>query len=237
VPTEPNPPTVSSRPAAAGASAAPSARAEVKRGAIRARYERQSIAAILDDAFLCHVACAVDGHAVVIPMVYVRIGDEVIVHGSSGNRVLRAIAAGAEATLSVMLCDGLVAARSAFHHSVNYRSVTVYGRAREVLGGEKDAALAALVEIVAPGRMADCRAPSESELRRTLVLALPLDEASAKVRAEGPGEEDGDWDLPFWAGVIPLRTTRGRPQPCARLAPGTPLPAYLELEGAPARVR
>ena len=210
--------------------AAPSARSEVKRGAIRARYERETIEAILDDGFLCHVACTVDGQALVIPMVYVRMGNDLVVHGSTGNRVLRVLAAGAEATISVMLCDGLVAARSAFHHSVNYRSVTVYGRAREVLGGEKDAALSALVEIIA-------RAPSESELRRTLVLAVPLDEASAKVRSEGPAEEDGDWDLDHWAGVIPLVTSRSQPQPCARLAPGTPLPAYLDLAGAPARVR
>jgi nitroimidazol reductase NimA-like FMN-containing flavoprotein (pyridoxamine 5'-phosphate oxidase superfamily) len=228
---EPNPST------SAPAASAPSARSEVKRGATRARYERETIEAILDDGFLCHVACAVDGQALVIPMVYVRIGNDLIVHGSSGNRVLRVLAAGVEATVSVMLCDGLIAARSAFHHSVNYRSVTLYGCGREILGPEKDAALSALVEIVAPGRTADCRAPSESELRRTLVLAVPLDEASAKVRSEGPAEEDGDWDLDHWAGVIPLVTTRARPQPCARLAPGTPLPAYLDLEGAPARVR
>ena len=218
-------------------STAPSSRTEVKRGAIRAAYGMQTVEAVLDDGFLCHVACALDGQACVIPMIYARLGSELLLHGSTGNRVLRALCDGAEATVSVMHCDGLIVARSAFHHSVNYRSVVVYGQARELFGPEKDKALTAFVEVVAPGRVDDCRAPNEEELRRTLVLAIPLDEASAKLRSGGPLEEEDDWDLPYWAGVVPLVTTRGTPVPCERLAPGIELPAYLDRTGAPPRVR
>ena len=216
---------------------APSSRTEVKRGAIRAAYGRAAVEEILDDGFLCHVACAVDGQAFVIPMVYARLGSELLLHGSTGNRVLRALRAGVEATVSVMHCDGLIVARSAFHHSVNYRSVIVYGQARELAGPEKLKALTAFVEVVAPGRSADCRPPNEEELARTLVLAIPLDEASAKVRPGGPLEEEDDWDLPYWAGVVPLVTTRGTPAPCERLARGVELPAYLDRTGDPPRVR
>jgi hypothetical protein len=202
---------------------------------VRARYERDEVEAILDDGFLCHVTCAVDGQPCVIPMIYVRLGSELVVHGSSGNRALRALDSGAEAAISVMHCDGLIAARSAFHHSVNYRSVVIYGQARELVGPEKDKALSAFLHVIAPGRETDCRPPNDEELRRTMVLAIPLDEASAKVRGGGPAEEEGDWDLPYWAGVIPLTTTRGTPIACERLAHGIELPEYLDRPRAPAR--
>jgi len=206
---------------------APSARTAVKRGAARATYERAEIEAIVDEALICHVACAVDGVAQLIPIFYARRGSELVLHGSNGNRVLRALRDGAEATLSIMLCDGLILARSAFHHSVNYRSVVVYGRARELEGAEKLDALACLIDKVAPGRSGDTRPPNAEELRRTLVLAVPLDEASAKKRSGGPLEEEEDWELPHWAGVVPLRTVIGAPIPCERLAPSVPLPDYL----------
>ncbi|MCA9512534.1 MAG: pyridoxamine 5'-phosphate oxidase family protein, partial [Myxococcales bacterium] len=184
--------------------APPTARTTVKRGAARAAYERDVVRAIADDALLCHVACAVDGAAHQIPIFFARMGDELVLHGSTGNRVLRALRDGAEATIGIALCDGLVLARSAFHHSVNYRSVVAYGRARELAGAEKLAALECLIEKVAPGRWRDTRPPNDEELRRTLVLAVPLGEASAKVRTGGPLEEDEDWELPHWAGVVPL---------------------------------
>ncbi len=218
----------------------PSARSSqtaLKRIPDRADYARSTVESVLDDGFLCHVACAVDGQAYLIPMVYARLGSELLLHGSTGNRVLRALRDGAEASISVMHCDGLILSRSAFHHSVNYRSVVIYGRARELSGPEKDQALAAFVEQVAPGRSADCRPPNEQELRRTMVLAIPLAEASAKLRPGGPAEEDEDWELPYWAGVVPLLTIRGTPIPCERLAPGTALPKYLDLGGEPVRVR
>ena len=216
---------------------APSPRTEVKRGAIRADYDAATIRAIVDDGLLCHVACAVDGQAFVIPMVYVRVGDELVLHGSTGNRVLRALQGGALATVSITHCDGLVLARSAFHHSVNYRSVTVYGRARELAGDEKDRALTAFVEAVVPGRSQQCRPPNADELRRTLVLAIPLDEASSKWRAQGPLEEDGDWELPYWAGVVPLATSRGEAVACERLSPGVSMPEGLDRPGEPVRLR
>jgi len=215
----------------------PSPRTEVKRGAIRADYAPGTVESILDAGFVCHVACAVDGAAFVIPMIYARLGEELLLHGSTGNRVMRVLQSGAIATVSVMHCDGLVLSRSAFHHSVNYRSVTIYGQARELEGPEKDKALSAFVEVVAPGRSDDCRPPNAEELRRTMVLAIPLAEASAKHRNQGPLEEEDDWDLPYWAGVVPLETTRGAPIPCERLAAGAELPAYLDRPGAPLRIR
>jgi nitroimidazol reductase NimA-like FMN-containing flavoprotein (pyridoxamine 5'-phosphate oxidase superfamily) len=126
-----------------------------------------------------------------------------------------------------MLCDGIILARWAFHHSVNYRSVAVYGHARDLAGQEKLEALDAFVDKAVPGRIGDARPANEDELRRTLVLAIPLAEASAKLRSGGPAEEDEDWELPFWAGVIPLETVRGAPIDCERLAPGIELPKYL----------
>jgi nitroimidazol reductase NimA-like FMN-containing flavoprotein (pyridoxamine 5'-phosphate oxidase superfamily) len=205
----------------------PSPRTEVKRGAQRASYSRADIDAVLDDALLCHVGCVQNGHAIMIPMVFATLGDELLIHGSTGNRVLRAIRDGAEATVSVMLCDGIIVARSAFHHSVNYRSVAVYGKARELAGQEKLDALDAFVDKAVPGRIGDARPANAAELKRTMVLAIPLAEASAKLRSGGPAEEDDDWELPYWAGVIPLEMRRGTPIDCERLAPGISRPKYL----------
>jgi uncharacterized protein len=210
-----------------GASPGPSARTTVRRLPERAMYDRTAVHAVLDEGFVAHVGLATDDGPVVIPMLYARDGDRVLVHGSPASRLLRTGARGLDMCLTVTLVDGLVLARSAFHHSVNYRSVVVVGRAERIDDlAERRAALDVLVEAVVPGRTADARPPNERELRGTTVLALPLDEASAKVRTGGPREEDDDMDLPVWAGVVPLTLVAGAPEPDPELRVDVPVPAY-----------
>jgi nitroimidazol reductase NimA-like FMN-containing flavoprotein (pyridoxamine 5'-phosphate oxidase superfamily) len=205
----------------------PSARTTVRRLPERAMYDRTAVHAVLDEGFVAHVGLATDDGPVVIPMLYARDGDRVLVHGSPASRLLRTGARGLDMCLTVTLVDGLVLARSAFHHSVNYRSVVVVGRAERIDDlAERRAALDVLVEAIVPGRMADTRPPNERELRGTTVLALPLDEASAKVRTGGPREEDDDMDLPVWAGVVPLTLVAGAPEPDPELRVDVPVPAY-----------
>lgn len=186
-------------------------RTQVRRLPKRGHYDRETIHAILDEALICHVGFVVDGSPVVIPTIHWREADTLYVHGSSASRMLRSLKGGVEACVTVTLLDGLVLARSAFHHSMNYRSVVVFGKAREVDGDEKLRALDSLVEHVMPGRSRDVRPPNETELRATTVLALPLEEASAKIRTGGPVDDDEDYALPVWAGVVPMRLTRGEP--------------------------
>jgi uncharacterized protein len=195
----------------------------------RGVYARASIDAILDEALVSHLAfTGEDGQPYAIPTLHARVGDEVWVHGSSASRTLRTLGRGAPACLSVTLVDGLVLARSIFNHSVNYRSVIVLGEARAVIGSEeKRAALAAFAERVAPGRWADARPPTPSELKATSILALPLDEASAKVRTGPPVDGDADHELDVWAGVVPIRLVRGEPVPDPALRAGIGLPHYL----------
>ena len=194
----------------------------------RGVYDRAAIEAILDEGIVCHLGFVSDGHPVVIPTLYARAGDVLYVHGSAASRALRRLAGGFDACLTVTLLDGLVLARSAFHHSANYRSVVVFGRARPVdAQDEKLAALEAISEHVVPGRWADVRGPTARELKATTVLALPLDEASAKVRTGPPLDEDDDYELAVWAGVIPFRFVTGEPEPDPRLRPDIPLPRYL----------
>lgn len=195
----------------------------------RAVYEREAIEAILDEAMVCHVG-TVDpaGFPVVIPTLHARVGGHVYLHGSAASRNLRE-AERAEVCLTATLLDGLVLARSAFHHSVNYRSVVLFGRAERIEDpGGKRRALEAFTEKLVPGRWPDVRPPSERELRGTAVLRLPLDEASAKVRTGGPVEEEADYDLPVWAGTIGLRQVAGDPQPDKRLLPGVERPRYVD---------
>ena len=169
---------------------------------------------------MCHVAFARDGQPFAIPTAYARLGDTLYLHGSAANRVFGALRDGAETCVNVTLLDGLVLARSAFHASMNFRSVVIYGRCREVTDPvEKLEALRALVEHVLPERWDTVRGPNAAELKRTLVLALPLDEASAKLRSGGPVEEQEDYALEVWAGVIPLRTAPDAPLPDDRVAP------------------
>jgi nitroimidazol reductase NimA-like FMN-containing flavoprotein (pyridoxamine 5'-phosphate oxidase superfamily) len=191
----------------------------------RAEYDRDAIHAILDEALICHVGFAVDGQPYVIPTIHARIGARLYVHGAVANRMLRELGAGAPACVTVTLIDGLVIARSAFHHSMNYRSVVILGTATEVTDQEeKHAAMAAIVEHVVPGRMAETRAPSPREVNATRILRLPIDEASAKVRRGPPLDEEQDYALPHWAGELPLALRPLPPIADPRLAPGIPVP-------------
>jgi uncharacterized protein len=188
-------------------------RTRVRRKPARGSHERAAIDAILDEALICHVGFVADHGPVVIPMTHVRVGDHLYVHGSAVNHMLGSLAGGLDACVTVTLLDALVLARTAFHHSVNYRSVVLFGRAVPVDDtAAKLAALAALIDRVAPDRSAACRPPNAKELVATTVLALPIAEASAKVRSGPPLPDDGeDLALPYWAGVIPLHTSRGTP--------------------------
>lgn len=191
----------------------PTPRTTVRRRAQRGHYDRPTIDAILDEAFLCHIGIVDDEHGpVVLPTGYVRIGDEVVVHGSAANRLLRQAADGRPVCVTVTILDGLVLARSAFNHSMNYRSVVAFGRARVLEGDEKARALDAFVDHVVPGRSAEARRADERELAATLVVAVPLDEASAKVRTGPPHDDDTDLALDVWAGVVPVSLVRGSPE-------------------------
>ena len=206
----------------------PTARTEVRRLRERGVYDREAIEAILDEALICHLGFVHDDHPFVIPTIHARAGDTLYVHGSPASRMLKTLATGVDVCLTVTLLDGLVLARSVFHHSMNYRSVVVLGRARPVTDpDEKMAALKTVVDHVQPGRWDDARRPNPDEFRKTLVLALPLDEASAKVRSGPPGDDEDDLDLPVWAGVVPLALTAGAPVTDDLVPPGTPVPAYL----------
>lgn len=195
----------------------------------RAVYERGEIEAILDEALVSHVGTVgSDGCPVVIPTLHARVGDWLYIHGSAASGTLRE-AQRSQICLTATLLDGLVLARSAFHHSVNYRSVVVFGQAEQIeKSGDKRRALEAFTEKLVPGRWDVVRVPSEQELRGTAVLRLPLEEASAKVRSGGPVEEEADYDLPVWAGTIGLRLAAGPPEPDSRLPPGVECPAYVK---------
>jgi uncharacterized protein len=202
------------------------ARTKVRRLSDRGRYDTDTIESILDEGFVCHLG-VLDGNAVrVVPTNYGRIDEWVYVHGALANASLKA-AAGAEVCVTVTLVDGLVLARAAFHHSVNYRSVTIYGTAEEVTDREeKLRVLEAVVEHIVPGRTADARGPNDSELRQTRVLRIPITEASAKVRTGGPKDDQEDMELPIWAGQIPMRTAIDAPISENDLPAGVSVPEY-----------
>jgi uncharacterized protein len=209
-------------------SLAPTPRTTLKRLPERGSFDRAVVEAILDEALYCHLGFAVEGQPFVIPTIHARVEDRVYVHGSAASRMLKTLGSGLPACLTVTLLDGLVLARSAFHHSMNYRSVVVLGTAQPVTDlEEKRAALDAIVEHVVPGRGAEVRPPSENELRATLVLRLPVSEASAKVRSGPPKDDDEDYALSCWAGVLPLRLAVGEPVPDPLLDPAVPVPAGL----------
>jgi len=201
------------------------ARHQVQRIKDRARYDRDSAYAILDAAFLGHVGFSVDGQPFVIPMLYARQGDNLLLHGSIASRLMQRLGDGVEACVSMTLVDGLVLARSHFHHSMNYRSVVAFGRARMLTEPEqKTAALAQFVEAMLPGRAAEARAPDRNELAATAVLHFEIVDISAKVRSGGPKDDKADLDLPHWAGVVPAALRFGTPQPaedCAGAAPAS----------------
>jgi len=206
----------------------PTPRTTVRRLPDRARYDRATVHAILDEGLVCHVGFVDEGQPFVIPSAYARVGDRLVIHGSAASRMVKALAGGAPACVTVTLLDGLVLARSGFHHSMNYRSVVVLGRATEISDpGEKRRALDAIVEHVAPGRVASVRPPSENELRATRVVALPLDEASAKVRTGPPKDDEADYTLPVWAGELPLRLEPLAPVADPHPGPAVPPPPHV----------
>ena len=201
---------------------------EVRRHPERGSYDREVIDAILDEAAFCHVAFVHDGRPVVIPTIHVRVGDQVILHGSPASRMLRTLKEGPDVSIAVTLLDGLVLARSVFNHSMNYRSVVLFGCAEVIDDADRKLeAMRVFTEKILPGRWDDARRPSRNEFNGTLMLAVPIDAASAKIRSGPPADDEDDYELEVWAGVIPVETVRRQPIPDPRLAPGIELPGYL----------
>ncbi len=210
-------------------SLSPTARSTIRRGAGRARTDRAELYAALDAGLVCHLGVVLDGAPVVVPTVYGRLGDTLYLHGSTGAATLRAAAAGAPVCVTVTHVDGVVYARSVFHHSMNYRSAVVHGRARLVTdGAERTAGLRAVTEHVAPGSWDHARLPTRRELAATALLALDLAEASLKVRTGPPVDDPEDVEEGGrWAGVLPLRAAFDAPLPCPELPAGTPVPPHV----------
>ena len=206
---------------------APSARTRLVREADRAVYDRAAAYRILDEGFICHVGFVVDGQPFVIPTGYGRVGDNLYIHGSAASRMLRRVDEGVAVCVTVTLLEGLVLARSIFNHSMNYRSVVILGTARAVNDPtEKLEALRLLSEHILPGRWGESRLPNEKELKATLVMRLPIEEFSAKVRQGPPVDDEEDYAFSTWAGVVPLTMVAGEPIDDARLMPGLKAPEY-----------
>ena len=202
-------------------------RTKLKRLPKRGYFDRETVYGILDEGFICHVGFAPEGQPFVIPTGYARAEDKLYIHGSQASRMLRTLSGGVDACVTVTIIDGLVLARSAFHHSMNYRSVVVFGRAMLVEDREeKYAALLALSEHIVRGRWADVREPTEQELIQTTVLSLPLTEASAKIRTGPPLDDEEDYAMNVWAGVVPLKLVAGEPIKDPRLPEGIEVPQY-----------
>jgi nitroimidazol reductase NimA-like FMN-containing flavoprotein (pyridoxamine 5'-phosphate oxidase superfamily) len=202
-------------------------RTKLKRLPKRGHFDRETVYSILDEGFICHAGFVVDGQPFVVPTGYARVDDNLYIHGSQASRMLRTLAGGVDACVTVTIVDGLVLARSAFHHSMNYRSVLVFGRATLIDDTEeKYAALVALSEHIVPGRWADVREPNESEMKMTTVLRLSLEEASAKIRTGPPLDDEQDYALPMWAGVVPLKLVAGEPINDPRLPDDIQIPPY-----------
>ncbi len=215
----------------------PTRRTRVRRLPARASYERATIQAILDEGLVCHVGFVHEGQPYVLPTTYARVGDQVYLHGSAASRMLRGLGEGIPVCLTVTLLDGLVLARSAFHHSMNYRSVVILGVAIAVTEPvERLRALEAIVEHAVPGRWPQVRPPSAGELRATMVLRLPIEEASAKVRSGGPLDEAEDLGWPCWAGHVPLRLVALAPVPDGDARAETPPAARRDEGGVPVAV-
>lgn len=207
----------------------PTDRTQVNRLPARGVYDSAAIHRILDEALICHVGLVEDGQPFVIPTIHTRIDDRLYLHGSRASRMLLHAAAGNPVCITVTIVDGLVLARSAFHHSMNYRSVVVLATGEEVTEpAEKGRIFSALVEHVVPGRGRDARMQNEKELNATMLVGFPIDEASAKVRTGPPLDDEEDYALPIWAGVIPMSLAPGPPIPDPRLTPGIPVPTYAE---------
>lgn len=201
-------------------------RTTVKRQRERGAYDRETVYAILDEAYVCHVGVIVDEVPIVIPTLHVRVEDHLILHGSPASRMLRT-AKTQQISVTATLVDGFVLARSAFHHSINYRSVVVIGQPEVVPDDEKAALLDALVEQLTPDRIPFLRPMTEKEVTATSVLRLPLTEASAKVRSGPPGDDEEDYDLPIWAGVVPVTTVYGEPETDPAMRMEVEVPAHV----------
>jgi len=202
-------------------------RTKLKRLPKRGHFDRETVYGILDEGFICHVGFAPEGQPFVIPTGYARDGDTLYIHGSAASRMLRTLSTGVDVCVTVTIVDGLVLARSAFHHSMNYRSVVVFGRATLIEDAEeKLAALLALSEHIIRGRWAEVREPTEQEMKATTVLSLPLVEASAKIRTGPPLDDEEDYGMDVWAGVIPLRLMAGEPIADPRLPDKIQIPVY-----------
>jgi nitroimidazol reductase NimA-like FMN-containing flavoprotein (pyridoxamine 5'-phosphate oxidase superfamily) len=215
----------------------PTRRTTVRRHPERGAYDRETIDAILDEALICHVGFVADQQPFVIPTIHARVDDTLYLHGSAASRMLQGLSGGITVCVTATIVDGLVLARCVYNHSMNYRSVVVLARARNVTDrDEKLAALAAIVEHVVPGRGADARGPSDEELRGTFVVAVPLTEASAKIRTGPPKDFDADLVLPTWAGVIPLSIRAGTPQTEARVPASVPVPTYVADYARPQQI-
>ena len=207
----------------------PTEKTRLKRLPKRGNFDRDVINSILDEAFICHIGFVADGQPFVIPTAYARVGDELFIHGSAASRLIKSLADGIDLCVTVTLIDGLVLARSAFHHSINYRSIVIIGNAKVVTGDdEKIKALEGFTEHLIPGRGKDVRQPTERELKATIVLRLPINEASAKIRTGDPVDDEDDYSLPVWAGVLPLALKAGEPIPDARLAPDVKPQEYVQ---------
>jgi len=209
----------------------PSARTRVRRLRELAHYDQPTVHAILDEAMVCHVGFVDQGQPFVIPTAIARISSDVYIHGSRVSRMLKILAKGSPACITVTLLDGIVIARSAFNSSMNYRSVVILGRGKKVRGNDKKEALDAFTEQLIPGRIPDIRESRPKELAATTVLRFSLDEASVKISEGPPEDEKSDYAGNAWAGVIPLNTVSGKPQPDPRLKKGIRLPAYLAHYG------
>jgi uncharacterized protein len=204
----------------------PTPRTTIKRLAARGRYDRAAVHAVLDEGLFCHVAVVLDGSPVVIPTAYARLGDAIYLHGSSSNRMLRSICSG-PACITVTLIDGLVLARSAFHHSMNYRSVVLFGTGEKVTDRDQHVrALEAVVEHIVPGRGSYVRQPNREESLQTLVVRFPIEEVSMKERMGGPIDDEEDHAMPIWAGTIPLRLVPGVPVDDAMVPPRAEVPEH-----------
>ncbi|MFH1105212.1 MAG: pyridoxamine 5'-phosphate oxidase family protein [Actinomycetota bacterium] len=204
-------------------------RVEVQRHADRGTYDRRIIYDILDEALYCTLGFVHDGRPMVIPMIHVRVGERIVLHGSPASRMLRTLKEGAEAAVAVTLFDGLVLARSVFNHSMNYRSVVIVGKAAPIDDpAEKLEAMRVFTEKILPGRWDDARQPSNREFNGTLMLGIPIEAASAKIRSGPPSDDEEDLDLEVWAGVIPFLTEPGAPIPAPGLDPAIEYPDYLQ---------
>jgi nitroimidazol reductase NimA-like FMN-containing flavoprotein (pyridoxamine 5'-phosphate oxidase superfamily) len=203
-------------------------RSRVRRGAHRADYDRATVYAIIDEALYCHVGFAQDGQPYVIPTNHGRDGDRILLHGSVASRLMQVVESGAPLCVTFTLLDGLVLARSVFSHSVNYRSAVVFGTGALVSDpDEKLAALAAITEHIMPGRWSDARRPTDKELAATSVVSIAIESASAKVRTGPPGDDEADYALPVWAGVLPMRRAFLSPQPDPNRRAEVDVPEYI----------